>query len=167
MLPLAAAWLLAGVTLLAACGAQDERPTTTSDRRVGSEAVATWIEELRIPDPALWKRRVAALGGAGAPAVPALIEALRDPSRAVREGAAHALGDIGARAAPAVEALIVAFEDPDDFVRWKAARALGRIGPAARAAVPILRPAATDPRETEVVRATAIRALEQISGSGS
>jgi HEAT repeat protein len=80
----------------------------------------------------------------------------------VREGVAHALGELAPKREDVVRALLVAFEDPDDYVRWKAARALGRIGPFAAAARPALEQAANAPQETEIVRATARSALEAI-----
>ncbi len=129
------------------------------------EPVEVLLERLREPDPVLWKETVRQLASDGANIVPDLIEALDDRHRAVREGAAHALGDIGPDAAPAVDALIRTFEDEDDYVRWKVARALGRIGHAAAAAIPMLEAAVNAERETELMRATAQRALEQIRGA--
>jgi HEAT repeat protein len=64
--------------------------------------------------------------GLGAPAVPALIQALGDSDSAVRRAAAEALGDIGDP--QAVPALIQALGDSDWDVRWAAAKALGKLG---------------------------------------
>src|SRR5439155_27109601 len=74
-----------------------------------------------------------ALGKIGAPAVPKLIEALKDKQAHVRELAASALKDIGPPARPAVPALIViAKEQKALMARLFAIDALGRIGPEAR-----------------------------------
>jgi HEAT repeat protein len=67
-------------------------------------------------------------------AVPALAEALKDPS--VQKEATEALGAIGPEAKEAVPALIEALKDLS--VRKEAAEALGAIGPEAREAVPAL-----------------------------
>ena len=110
-----------------------------------------------------WKADMVALPAElGVAALTPLIEALSHPSRAVREASAHALGELGEDATPAVEALTRAFEDEDDFVRWKAARALGNIGPAAESALRLLVPAAEAEQETEIVRASAQKAVQQI-----
>ncbi|MEM4359193.1 MAG: HEAT repeat domain-containing protein, partial [Candidatus Bilamarchaeaceae archaeon] len=62
----------------------------------------------------------------GEPAVPALIDALKDKNEDVRYGAAIALGKIGdARAVPA---LIDSLNDKGWIVREGAAKVLGRIG---------------------------------------
>ena len=128
----------------------------------GTEQAEALINELQVPDPAHWRATVAEIVAQGPSMVPVLIDALGHEHRAVREGAAHALGDLRRESAPAIDALIVAFEDPDDFVRWKAARALGRIGPAAARAIPVLTPAAESQQETEIVRASAQAALAHI-----
>lgn len=100
----------------------------------------------------------------GDPAVPVLVEWLDDPSRNVRETAAHALGNLAPRTPEVVRALAARLEDPDDYVRWKVIRALGRQRGAARDHLPELRAIAEATRETEVVRATAERAVLEIEG---
>jgi HEAT repeat protein len=79
-----------------------------------------------------------ALGRIGAPAVPALMEALQSSDVQVRVKAADVLGRMGPDANDAVPALIRLLDDPDERVRKTATRALGRIGPSAKAAVPVL-----------------------------
>ncbi len=74
----------------------------------------------------------------GEVAVPALIEALRDPDTMVRVQAARSLARMGPTGSDAVPALIEALHDPDDLVREHAARALGQMGPAASEAIPHL-----------------------------
>jgi HEAT repeat protein len=93
------------------------------------------------------------MGEEGKPAVPALVEILKDPDQEVRTAsfAAWALGAIGPAAKDATPALIKALEasyrQPEK--KWKpwyihgfAAWALGRIGPDAKEAVPALAKAA-------------------------
>jgi bilin biosynthesis protein len=60
----------------------------------------------------------------GAPAVPALIQALGDSDRDVRRAAAEALGKLGDP--QAVSPLIQALGDRSENVRRAAAEALGR-----------------------------------------
>ena len=72
-----------------------------------------WIEELRrTTDWVEHGRIVQAVATLGEPAVPPLIEALRDGDGYVRSGAAEALGKIGDRRA--VEPLIAALAPPED-----------------------------------------------------
>jgi HEAT repeat protein len=77
-------------------------------------------------DTDLKRRLVEAFGAAGAPAVPALIQALGDSGWSVRRASAEALGKLGDR--QAVPALIQALGDSDRDVRAAAAEALGKLG---------------------------------------
>jgi HEAT repeat protein len=92
-----------------------------------------------------------ALARIGPPALPALIDALRDRNPDVRNRAAQALARMGPPAKPAVPELIVALHDSDWQVRRSAARALGQIGVAAEEAVPalieVIRNPASDQRD--------------------
>lgn len=63
----------------------------------------------------------------GVPAVPGLIEALKNPSRETRQLAAGTLADIGPSASDAVPALTKALEDEDAGVRETAEYALKEI----------------------------------------
>ena len=76
-------------------------------------------------DTDLKRRLVEAFGAAGAPAVPALIQALVDDWGAVRRAAAEALVKIGT---PAVSPLIQALGDRSENVRRASAEALGKLG---------------------------------------
>lgn len=67
------------------------------------------------------------IGPAAAEAVPALIDALKDPDEIVRQKAAQALENIGPAAAEALPALTDALEDPDEIVRRCAAVLLKRL----------------------------------------
>jgi len=73
----------------------------------------------------LKRRLVEAFGAAGAPAVPALIQALGDSDRAVRRAAAWVLGDLGDP--QAVPALIQALVDIDWVVSAAAQQAIQQI----------------------------------------
>lgn len=79
-----------------------------------------------------------ALGRIGQPAVPALIEQLRNPDLRMRRQAAEILARIGPEAELAVPALLQALNDPDPDLRKSAIRAIGQIGPAAAPAIPSL-----------------------------
>ncbi len=87
-----------------------------------------------LSDPDMHTRRSAAAalalrGPEAAPAVPALVRALRDPD--VRLVALRALGAIGPEAASAVPAVAAQARLSDAFMRLGATYALGGIGPAA------------------------------------
>jgi HEAT repeat protein len=102
---------------------------------------------------------ITSLGKMGAPAVPPLMDAVKnktsppkkekgkkgppasDPTALLRTKAIEALGNIGPEAKPAVPVLIEALRDAS--VRSEAAVALGNIGPGARDAVSALRDAAS------------------------
>jgi HEAT repeat protein len=84
-----------------------------------------------------WGVAAVVLGKVGAPAVPALIEAMRVPSR--RKGAADALGRVGPAAAMAVATLTRVYKQDDDpYLRFSIVEALGSIGSSAAPAVPLL-----------------------------
>jgi HEAT repeat protein len=103
--------------------------------------------------------------GAGPRVVPDLVAWLGHDARDVREVAAHALGDLAPEDPTVVPALRARLEDPDDYVRWKVVRALGRQGARALACLPALRAIAAAARETEVVRASAERAVAEIEAA--
>lgn len=89
-------------------------------------------------DPDQEVRRIAgkALGDIGEPALPILVNALRNGDGAMCEVAAQALVDLGPKAAPAVPALIEVLRSETRLARASAADALGAIGPAAAPSVP-------------------------------
>jgi HEAT repeat protein/Na+/melibiose symporter-like transporter len=96
-------------------------------------------------------------------AVSELVTALRDPSLAVREEAAHALGEIGDP--QVVQALVEVLQDPTTGLAGEAAKALGRIGH--RQATPALIEMLTDRTDNYARedRILAIRALGALGGS--
>ena len=83
------------------------------------------------PTPTWRLAAATALSGIGPTCVPALVEALKDPSPAVRADAAYGLTHLSFAARAAVPALAVALRDEDAQVRERASEALGSIGPAA------------------------------------
>ncbi len=98
-------------------------------------------------------------------AIPALIEALKDPESKVRYQSLSALGnfmynpnppDLGA-IIPTVTELL---RDADRGIRWHAALMLGKIGPRSRAAIPLLTQILSD--EDDTVRTYAAYALGEI-----
>ena len=99
-----------------------------------------------------------ALSKAGAPAIPALLEALGDGQFPVRQMAGLALGDIGDPRT--VASLVQALGDPQAVVRQAAAHALGKIG-VADAVEPLLACLAD---ESDQVRNAAYRI---IAGKGA
>jgi HEAT repeat protein len=103
-------------------------------------------------------RGIADLGEAGAPAVPTLIEKLKDESEWMRRQAAWALGSIGAPAAEATSSLIDALRDRDWGVRLSAALVLGIVESVE--AVPMLVHTLGDPKSD--VRQSVVWALGQI-----
>lgn len=104
-----------------------------------------------------------ALTNLGVAAMPALLQAMRDPENqraaAVLGDAGRANSDVSRVAVPELRKLLT---DGDAVVRRRAAEALGRIGPSARAALPTLREAGQD--ADAGVRRTAAQALKTIKG---
>ncbi len=147
------------------------------------------------PDANVRQTAVAALGRVGLPAVPALLQAMRDPEAKVWKKAIDAflempvpdkvLRPVLLRAlksddsnqrqgaayamarfgADAVQPLVDALQDPDAGVQWAAVDTLDTIGPAARKAVPALVQVAASKR-TPKVRQGAVMALVTIHGFG-
>src|SRR5687768_6826209 len=100
----------------------------------------------------------------GEPAIPALIDLVRDHDGPVRSGALDVLGKMGPRAASAVPELIEMLNDGPTGLRLRVARALGTMGPTAEPAVPSLTPLLRHPDPK--LRYAAAQALGQIGGSG-
>jgi HEAT repeat protein len=98
------------------------------------------------------------LGPRGAAAVPALLEAMRDPEWNVRNAAGRALEE--AVRPEHAERLTAGLVPPDVETRYHVARALARLGPAAARAVPVLRDTLAD-ADAEV-RMEAVWALAAI-----
>ncbi len=81
------------------------------------------------PDPEVRWRAEFALGRAGAGAVPALVEALKDKDVEQRRHAAYVLGPLGKKARAAAPALVRALQDADAGVRVWASKSLGDVDP--------------------------------------
>lgn len=116
------------------------------------------LKALRGSDPVVQAQASLLLGSIGRPAVPVLIEALKDGDRDVRTAAAAALISIGPEARFAVGTLVRALRDEDYFVRWNSVVALGEIGD--KEAVPALMETLADGNID--VRKAAADALEKI-----
>jgi HEAT repeat protein len=99
----------------------------------------------------------------GEPAVPALLDLLRDPEPRHRALAARTFWGMGAKAGGAAAALGDALADGDASVRVGAAMALENMGPAAAPAVAALIRALRDP--SAEVRPWAARALGSIGSA--
>jgi HEAT repeat protein len=99
--------------------------------RLGAEAAVHLREALEHPDVTVRREGVWALkelGAAARAALPALVNALRDPDPRVRMGAAQVLGAVGDSGA--VPALAAALGDTNLIFARLAAQALARIGTA-------------------------------------
>lgn len=112
------------------------------------------------------RRRLAfrRLSEIGEPAVPALLDLMREHRDPVRGDAFNALANLGPRAASAVPELLEMLNDADLERRREAAWILGTIGPAAESAVPSLTSLLRHPDQR--LRDVAARALGQIGGVG-
>jgi HEAT repeat protein len=100
------------------------------ETNVDSETLISAVAPLLLGDNADLRRdAVAVLHRCGSPALPYLIQALRDPSAEVREQVVLALQDVGADDKELHQALLQASKDKDAFVRAGALAALLRFGP--------------------------------------
>ena len=128
--------VLLATTALAATGlaAQTAAPAKNEPTSSG-RPLSAWIADLKGLAPQTRNAaayEIAGLGPAGAPAVPALIEALDDELAVVRFPATVALGEIGPAAEAAVPRLKqVMEEDINDEVAAGAKRAIKHIKPQA------------------------------------
>jgi HEAT repeat protein len=146
----------------------------------GADVLQALVLEIAAGEPEARRKAaltIAKLGTAAQAAVPALVEALRDPDAGVAEAAAYALKRVVATPEPAasattptravmlaasagVEGLVGMLAHEDPAFRWRAAVALGELGAEAKGAVPALLDGLDD--EDETVRRGAARALGKI-----
>jgi len=135
---------------------------------IGQASVPTLTSVLR-DDAAWWVRATAAdiLGDIGKPAteaVPALIQALDDPSEWVRRNSVNALGTIG----EGTEALIAASKDDHPLVRCNAVNALARTCKGANGSISAASRALSTVMyddEYAIIREYAISALEELGST--
>ena len=138
---------------------------STTTAQAPPDSVATQIRRLRSGDVVDRSRAAKALGAMGVaaePAVPALVQALRDENSIFVGDVVESLRRIGA---PAVPALVQALDGPDAKLRHQAAVALSRIGPTDSAAFKALVKALKDPSAN--VRRRAALALENAGKVGT
>ena len=126
--------LVVALGLAGSLSAQTATPTS-SEPSTDGRPLSAWIADLEAPAPSTRNAaayEIAGLGPAGAPAVPALIEALDDEVAAVRFPVTVALGEIGPAASAAVPRLKQMMEeDLNDEVAAGAKRAIRHIRPQA------------------------------------
>ncbi|MDQ3136047.1 MAG: HEAT repeat domain-containing protein [Gemmatimonadota bacterium] len=107
----------------------------TAEPESSGRTLTQWIADLKAPAPQSRNAaayEIAGMGAAGAPAVPALIEALDDPEITVRFPVTVALREIGPAAKAAVPRLKQMMdEEINDEIAAGARRALRRIQPEA------------------------------------
>jgi HEAT repeat protein len=95
-----------------------------------------WAKVFQDADDTTIRHALGAVAAQGAPAVPRLIDALKNQK--ARGYVIYALGEMRATAAPAAEVLAALVNDKDPLIAREAAISLAKIGPAAKAAVPEL-----------------------------
>ncbi len=101
-----------------------------------SSQINLYIKQLESTNQQQRVSAMESLVNLGKPAVPALIQALKDKNPSVRSSAAIALGKMGVLATPAVPSLSNALQDENLEVRRNAAIAMGKLG--RKALVPYL-----------------------------
>lgn len=125
-----------GVTPLLLASLAYAQTTTVVPKEPVSDGrtLTEWIADLKAPAPQSRNAaayEIASMGPAAAAAVPALIEALDDPSAAVRFPVTIALLEIGPAAKAAVPRLVTMVdEEINDEIAASARRALRHIDPA-------------------------------------
>jgi hypothetical protein len=127
---------LALVVTAGSASAQTATPTAKEPQSRG-RPLSEWIADLKAAAPVIRNAaayEIASMGPAGAPAVPALIEALDDPVAVVRFPVTVALGEIGPGAEAAVPRLKQMMEEElNDEIAAAARRAIRHIQPSALA----------------------------------
>lgn len=147
--------------LLALCLAC-EKPAEVSYQ---GKPLHAWIEMLRSPDPAerhAAVRAVREIGPEARPAIPMLIETIRETRHRDKKLLLACNGALLAMGREIVPHVTVLLRDDSWEMRGGGAWILGKLGPDAREAVPALTRALQDPHPA--VRSRAAAALKQIRG---
>lgn len=99
-------------------------------------STSAWASAMRSDSAGMRQQAADALVAIGRPAVPHLIEIVKDTSASVevRCIAIESLGRLGLEAAEAVPAMSDAMSDPDRRICIRAVRAVGEMGPAGKQA---------------------------------
>ncbi len=129
---------------------------------LGAPAVPTLAQALRDPELRFLAGR--ALEKIGRPAVAGLVPVLSDPDEETRIAAVGVLGGIGPQAKEAVGALMERVRKGSPLERWAALEALGNIGPAASAALPLVLSILEQRKGPPLTAAQKIRALKVLEG---
>jgi HEAT repeat protein len=147
-------------TLLVWSDAAEDRVAAVNELKSArdSRAVPALITALTDTDKKVRNAAAHALGAIGRSAIPPLVELLSAPRWITRYRAAEALGFI--RDPQTTPILIASLSDPEDHVRYMAAKALGTIGDS-RAFEPLVVLLLDG---NEFVRRSAARALARING---
>jgi HEAT repeat protein len=128
---------IAAAVLAVAPALYGQAAPAASDPVTDGRRLSEWVADLKADAPQVRNAaayQISGLGPAGAPAVPALIEALDDPIPSVRFPVTVALGEIGPAAAEAVPRLKKMMdEEINDEIAAAAKRAIRRIKPEALA----------------------------------
>ena len=127
----------------------------TPDPEASETQIRKFIQELREKNENVRVDASTNLATIGKPAVPFLIEALKE--KEIRAVVTFILGRIGPNAKAAVPALIEEIKDEDKNVRARAVEALGKIGPET---MPTLLAALKD--KEPIVRVRAVQALGRL-----
>jgi len=118
--------------------------------KIGSAAVPSLIEHVKMGVVIARVRFLTALGEAGpdaSSAIPELLHALTDRDEAIRAAAARSLGFVGGSTAATtvIPRLIAALKDSESVVRANAVDGLERIGPRTKDVIPSIASALRDP----------------------
>ena len=147
--------LLLSFVLLGVCLGAEQKPATTSQaKELTYETLGDWPAWAKDEDPALRIEATRALEKIGPPAIPVLMDMLKDKDSQVRGCAACALSNIRPKPRTSVPVFTESLKDRNEQVRWAAAAALGSMGPDAKAAIPALLELIRDERNTDDVSAS-------------
>lgn len=132
-------------------------------KTIGAVSISPLAQAMKSPNRKLRLNAAEALAVLGKPAIPALVDLLRNSKDdGVRRQAAWALGNMDEAPISAIEDLrVAATRDEKRFVRWRSIVSLGMIGYPARSTVPDLILLAQDP--DPMTRSVSVEALIKIN----